>query len=943
MRAWLFLLLLTACGDSAPGGIAADGGDKGQSRPCDRDEACADPTDCTADRCVDGWCTTEPADCSAASDGCNLGVCVEGKGCIGDPVDDGTACDDGLFCTQDDACDRGICQGAPTSCAAFDGECAVGSCDEAADSCVGEPLGDGLVCDDGLACTVRETCQGTTCAGVPFDCAALDDTCTVGRCDEALASCVADAIGPFPGLEGPLGDPSCTNGLDDDCNGLFDDDDPVCNCPDCSDGDVCTADGCDPVTRNCVWTTRTIDEGSLVRSSSLTTPQTVCLVAGSNARTVVWVDLRDTDGAAISGAVVNIGGVAAGESTAQPRIYWREIQASAAQGDTVLTVGVDWCSQSVVLDDTVTVSQVAGNSTSGGTGGCSPADGNLRVRVVAAETGAPIAGASVLVGLAEGMTLEHAPEAWFGGAAIAASNLATTDGTGTVQLYDYGTTLADTLTVTAGAPGRAYFTVVDGAASDLVLPLPLIAQSPVPSTRYTDGTGTGSLTGCEELDFALVIPQQRLEALAIYDRNSWLEKNRCHDTGNIVFGTMVLPENYWMPAQQIGPFCLLGSMNEARWSVTLPDTAATGITQDVSLDLGSVSLDLAMGGSTLIELVTVTDYHHIGFLLDEAVPTPPTSGRSIDANEDYNTYNVTFAGKPLETDVVGIGAADYDGTNGSGPLLFMGEAVHEWDGGGNSVAIPNSDLDAPGAPPGVRRLAIVAALYLDKGAHPGVPANRIDGVSSVLVRDDGAGGPPFGPPGGNGSVTDFLDISGTRFALPGDFSWDDAAAPANTPLYSVHELGVRTRRHLPVLSCTGENEIRDALDVQWIVVKPYDPSCAGQECFTLPLLPPSFPRAASGVQQKSGFLARVGAGGTCSGACPVAGETCVDPDGGGAAATMCMGGSGSDADPFFTQDYLWQIHLYDLELAPSFDFNDFEFSQRRAWQTHESFNKQSFD
>ena len=69
-RRHVWVLLLAACGDTAPGGRASDGGDRPIS--CDRDEDCADSQDCTADRCVGGRCAGGPADCSAKSDGCNL-------------------------------------------------------------------------------------------------------------------------------------------------------------------------------------------------------------------------------------------------------------------------------------------------------------------------------------------------------------------------------------------------------------------------------------------------------------------------------------------------------------------------------------------------------------------------------------------------------------------------------------------------------------------------------------------------------------------------------------------------------------------------------------------------------------------------------------------------------------------------------------------------------
>ena len=72
----------------------------------------------------------------------------------------------------------------------------------------------------------------------------------------------------------------------------------------------------------------------------------------------------------------------------------------------------------------------------------------------------------------------------------------------------------------------------------------------------------------------------------------------------------------------------------------------------------------------------------------------------------------------------------------------------------------------------------------------------------------------------------------------------NATAAGNSPLYSVHELSVRSNAYLPVLSCQTTNEVRDTESVQWIVMRPFGATCSGgTECFTLPTLPASFPRA----------------------------------------------------------------------------------------------------
>src|SRR5262249_3763886 len=61
------------------------------------------------------------------------------------------------------------------------------------------------------------------------------DLAFVDACSRSLASCMAGApttCSPLPvGPEGPPGSATCTNGIDDDCDGLVDDADPDCGAP----------------------------------------------------------------------------------------------------------------------------------------------------------------------------------------------------------------------------------------------------------------------------------------------------------------------------------------------------------------------------------------------------------------------------------------------------------------------------------------------------------------------------------------------------------------------------------------------------------------------------------------------------------------------------------------------------------------------------------------
>jgi hypothetical protein len=520
--------------------------------------------------------------------------------------------------------------------------------------------------------------------------------------------------------------------------------------------------------------------------------------------------------------------------------------------------------------------------------------------------------------------------------------VAVTDASGYAAFYDYGSVLDGAVATTAGEEGRAYFTVAGARASDLVLALPLLHPPAVPTTVYGGTANSGGVnpwlpTGCDDLDFGIVLPKLSLDTFSAFRPASLFSKSRCWVANNIV-GTMVLPENMWLPAQALGPLCFGGTTAEGPWSLALGHTDVTGIPENVQMVMGSVPA--AAGDLDLGDLVTSSTYRRLGFMLDETVPSGSTTSRSLPMNETYgNTYTVALGGMPLQTDVVGVTAADYSGSNGSGPLMMLATAVRAWDSAATNVVIRNSDLNAAGAPVGERRLASVTALYLDpddRSSPP--PANRRSASTTVLLRDDGAGGAPFGTAGGAGSANDFLALASPAFVAPARFTWDDASANGNAPLYSRHELTVRTRAHLPVLSCAATNEQRDSFRSQWIVVRPFAPACLGQECFDLPTLPASFPRAVAGPQQRSGFEARLGSGVACEPGDCLSGETCADPDGAGPQSQMCMRGAGTDADPYAVEDYVWNLHVYDLALAPAFDFNAFAFDRRRDWLTHESFN-----
>ena len=259
----------------AAGGVCAAGGDVecDDGDPC-TDDGCVAPTGCTHTAntapCDDGNACTD-------GDGCRDGVCVAGAsvvcddanectddscnaetGCVNRPVD-GRPCDDGDPCSgsaaSPDQCVAGVCVGGePCTCQSDedcvpledadrcngnlrcvaeqcvvdpasvvvcptgqDDDCRRSACQPATGLCVLQDVADGLLCDDGDACTTADSCRAGVCtAGAPLPCDDGDE-CTEDGC--AGGACANTPI------------PRCGGGCE--------------TADDCVDDDPCTLDACD--------------------------------------------------------------------------------------------------------------------------------------------------------------------------------------------------------------------------------------------------------------------------------------------------------------------------------------------------------------------------------------------------------------------------------------------------------------------------------------------------------------------------------------------------------------------------------------------------------------------------------------------------------------------------------------------------------------------------
>ena len=210
------LLLSNALAAKGPSNCHGNG-------PCDDGNACT-----FNDRCVKGECRGTPYTCDDGNV-CTNNVCDGAGGCRFPP--NSAPCNDGNLCTRNDTCANGVCSGIAFTC--NDGNvCTDDACNGT--GCTFTP--NSAPCDDGNACTSNDTCSGGVCRGGSSSCCSpgpetnctngIDDDCD-GLIDSADPDCQSTCV-PIP--------EQCSNGVDDDCDGLVDYEDPDCVLMECTDG-----------------------------------------------------------------------------------------------------------------------------------------------------------------------------------------------------------------------------------------------------------------------------------------------------------------------------------------------------------------------------------------------------------------------------------------------------------------------------------------------------------------------------------------------------------------------------------------------------------------------------------------------------------------------------------------------------------------------------------
>lgn len=564
-------------------------------------------------------------------------------------------------------------------------------------------------------------------------------------------------------------------------------------------------------------TTTTIGSPSgIVDPNSAVLVTSNCLTNGTGAQLGVQLTLVDTNAVPMVGATVSIASTAGFVSpvTASGNVY-RAVVVGPGSGTsaqiTVIANGVPITTQPVI---TLAAPFFEG---SGGAGGCAQ-DGNLRVRALT-ELGAPIAGASVMIGSSE---QPNSLVRLFGFPANG-SNIATTDANGYAVFRDFGSFLSGPVTITAGAPNRAYVTINAVDASDVVLPLKQVVPTGFVGTLAGDVNGISSSGG--NLRVGVVLGDVTLNALASFNLNSLLADSACYNSG--VAGNLALPNNIFVPNQTI---IIVNVPKKPYVSAPLP----FGTRRVIALG-GNIPVSALTGGdiNAAISQLSFTNITAQTFNIN--APGPTANNFSVGGYDSSTACSAT--GAP-GTHAFCLAGMDWDGnttptrTVGEGPLgVFSFKA-------GQTVA---------GA------VNLTGVNYRSKGA--GAPFNTVGHLGAVVSLNLDESSPTI-PPGTAGGISVNLKRDFPSDTFPGSFAYG-AMYPIRTQSQSGRTLSLGTPAGLTgaqyvkhtlsqqvstaYTACDPNDSERTSRNPLWEV---YAPQASAS--LTLPTLPASFPRATLG-------------------------------------------------------------------------------------------------
>jgi hypothetical protein len=578
----------------------------------------------------------------------------------------------------------------------------------------------------------------------------------------------------------------------------------------CLDGDGCCPSDC--AAGDDSDCTGSVDPNSVVTITS------DCLTRSTSAQAAVAVTLVDSNGGALSGALVTMSSTAGDLSSVQSsgNLYWAILTPPSSGSLAQISVSAD----GVSLNTTATVTFAAPfTDLGGGMGGC-PADGNARIRVVT-PSGAPLGGALVMVGDAHASSslegsFNQAPDS---------DNIGSTSPAGFVEFHDYGPNLDGGITVTAVISGRTYVTFVDGDASDFVIPLaqidPLVQR----------GVYTGDITGFNApsnspIELAVQFPEIDLEDFVGFSLDTLLAGNECYAAGGLA-GDANVPGNIYIPQQCAASFIFcLQNLPEHPYT-----SAPISFGQERLLGLSGTAPLSALTSGDISGAVSQITFTKIGMQSVNVSAAGPTTQDIEVTTNLIDDVSCTVNNAPPSSDVFCLTAGDWESqanglTPGAGSLFLSGFKTVDTETTSlpatlnNITRVPNS-----GSPWNTTdRVSAAAAMYLTD-TKGGIVPGTADGVTIVAKREN---------VGTNLSFTDFIPLR-THSRDGRNYTLSPLPGSNHPPAHSVR-ITIRRTITETYSSCAAGDSTRTEEQPLWTVYMRGD-----SNAFTLPTPPASWP------------------------------------------------------------------------------------------------------
>ncbi len=420
--------------------------------------------------------------------------------------------------------------------------------------------------------------------------------------------------------------------------------------------------------------------------------------------------------------------------------------------------------------------------------------GSMDVTVVDARDRQPIAGAFVMIGPSAGIPFS--------------GNTGSTGPAGTIRFESPA--LVGPQTVTAGASGRAFFSVIDAAEMAVTIPLsPSVADTTIygPKARAQGSvTGIAMTTGDGNLDAAIVLPAMTLDE--IIGAGSVQYDAPVDSLTLPLLGQIYVPGNMAIPSQ------MEFFMNISKPVYHLDLRAQT--TQTLYAVAARIPISALLSGPLGMDLLKVATVRELGVERDQAIG----AGLNRDINADINLstqLTVRFEGAPPGTQILAASLGSIPGWDGFERVIGYDTDTALVDSLDTLVLaswnpVPNQDISDVSN--------FITGFYSDSSAYKEFASGRVD-------RN------PFTMPVTR-VLRDFYDPP--QLVQQGAFfAWDDVAAPATEPAPTWVFNSVTTGPVTPSDPSVGTTLV-------WQVAVP-----AAKGGFTLPSLPADAPGPPSGL------------------------------------------------------------------------------------------------